>query len=484
MTLADKVFKGSFLITIGEVSGQACSLLRNILLARLLSKADFGVAALLGMTVTIFELGGRLSIEHCIVQSKSGEQDRFLAVAHFIQATLGVASGLLLLIFAEPMAAFFKVPDAAWALKVLAVLPVLKGFNHLAVFRMTRELRFGPVVFIDVVPQIIITIAAWPLALIWNSYVVLVWLLVARQAGMMIASFAVADTPYRWAYDGSIFRAILTFGWPMMLNGVLLFAIMQGDRFAVGVAYSVVELGPYAIAGSVVLLPAAMLLKLSGNILLPVLSSAQGNDTLFRERFSNTAQLLALFSGGYALIMVVSGGPIVGVIFGPKYSDVGHLVAWLAVAQAMRLLRNLPTIAAMAKGDSKNLMISNFFRLSGLAIAFPVAATGASLTIIAACGAVGESIALAASLVRFSKVHQMPFRTYASPFGLAVIFIAVSLGLASSGLAEFASWAAVVVALLLAGVFVVLHLTLFSASRRLLAPRLPAFLQSWARSAV
>ena len=98
MTLAKKIFKGSIIITSGEVIAQVCSLLRNVILARVLTKADFGVAAILGMTISIFEIGGRLSIEYCLIQSKDGDQPKFMAVAHFIQAALGLISSLLIFV--------------------------------------------------------------------------------------------------------------------------------------------------------------------------------------------------------------------------------------------------------------------------------------------------------------------------------------------------------------------------------------------------
>lgn len=481
MTLAKKIFKGSIIITSGEVIAQVCSLLRNVILARVLTKADFGVAAILGMTISIFEIGGRLSIEYCLIQSKDGDQPKFMAVAHFIQAALGLISSLLIFVTAHPMAAYFKVPEAAWALQLLAVIPLLRSLGHLDLYRMTRELRFGPGVLSDIVPQLVITIAVWPLTLIWKSYVVLVWLLLVKQLASTVSSHFMAKRPYEWAYDREICLSILKFGWPMLINGLLLFGIMQGDRFAIGIKYTVTELGVYAVAGSLTLVPAATLLRLSGSILLPLLSSARDDAVQFVRTQATTAQILGLFASAYAVFMILAGGPLVRLIFGDKYSDAAALTAWLGFSQALRLLRNVPTIAAMAKGDTKNLMYSNLCRLTGLALAFPLAMAGVSLVTIASCSAVGELVAIIGSFWRFSRMHHIPANTVLPSFLLAAVFIGLSAGLFMLGLPNMTMWIPLLTTTLLVGAIAVAYLALFGESRRLLlsklAPKIPFLLR-------
>lgn len=478
MSIAQKAIKGSVLIALGETTGQVCSLIRNVLLARVLTKEDFGIAALLGMTVTMFELGGRLSIEHCVVQSPQGDDSRFLGAAHFLQASLGAFSGLLILVFAPAAAALFKVPDAVWALQLLSVLPVLKGLTHFGVFQMTRTLNFRPFVLIDAIPQLVITALAVPLVYFWKSYAVLVWLLIIKQLAATAGSFVLARSAYRWAFDRAAMVTILRFGWPMLFNGVLLFAIMQGDRFAIGVGYSATELGPYAIAGSISLLPAAMLLKLSGNILLPVMSAIQNDQKTFVVRVRETAEVLSLFSGAYALLMILAGESLVGLIFGPHYADVGSLVLWLALAQAIRLLRNTSTIAAMARGDTQNLLFSNLLRLIGVGLAFPLAAMGASLSAIAACGAIGEAIALVGSFIRLSRKHQIPVSVCLAPFGLATAFILISALLSIMPAVQHHAWLSLPLALAVGAFFLVLHFFRFASTKRLLSQTLPAYLHA------
>ena len=155
---------------------------------------------------------------------------------------------------------------------------------------MTRQMRFGPSVFVDAVPQVLITIAAWPLARVWPSYAVLVWLLLTRQMASTLASHLVAESWYGWHVNWKAIREILSFGWPMLVTGLLTFALVQGDRFALGIAYPTSELAVYTVAASVVLLPALTMRRLAGYILLPILSACQDDPVQFRRRASEAAQ--------------------------------------------------------------------------------------------------------------------------------------------------------------------------------------------------
>ncbi len=202
---------------------------------------------------------------------------------------------------------------------------------------------------------------------------------------------------------------------------------------------------------------------------------------------TTTSEILSLFSGVYAIVMVLAGGPLVTLIFGAKYTDSGALTAWLGLAQALRLLRGIPTVGAMAKGDSQNLMFSNFLRLSGTALAFLLAMAGGSLATIASCAAIGEAAALVGSFWRFTHNHSVPVSTYLPAFSLAAVFIAVSAVLAHSGLDGMKPWIPLSVTALLILIFVGLYLLFFNDCRRLLLDRighlLPGKLRPAARTA-
>jgi len=477
MSLAKKIAKGTSVIACSEVITQGCILLRNIILARALTKADFGVAAMIGMTVSLMEIGGRLSIENLVVQSREGDQPRFVAVAHAVRALLGLVSGLLILLAAAPIAVLFKVPDAAWAFRAIALVPIINSLSSLDVYRMRREMRFGPGVLIEIIPQMIITLAVWPMTRIWHDYSVIVWLLLIRQVASTAASHLVAERHYRWSYQESAIKSIFDFGWPMMINGLLLFCIMQGDRFVVGIGFSAADLGSYAIAGTLALLPSATLLNIFGSLLLPLLAETRDNFTLYLKRVERSFEMLSLCSSIYAVVLIVAGEALVTLIFGAKYKDAGAITAWFGLAQALRLLRSVPITAAVAKGDTKNLMWSNLYRLMGFFAAVPAAFMGASLSMIAACAVLGEAVASVGSFWHFYRRQVVPLNIFIRSWLLAAVIIGMSGLLILFGITTITSWMPFVVSSIMIFFAIAVYLFFFKELRAVVVSKLiPALL--------
>src|ERR1035438_7228483 len=103
MHIYRKTLKGTSFLSASEVVSQGCGLVRNIILARHLTKADFGMATLLGMVLTLFELSGKLALSQQVIQSKHGDEPGFVASVQFTQFVAGTFSALLILMASWPL---------------------------------------------------------------------------------------------------------------------------------------------------------------------------------------------------------------------------------------------------------------------------------------------------------------------------------------------------------------------------------------------
>ena len=91
--------------------------------------------------------------------------------------------------------------------------------------------------------------------------------------------------------------------------------------------------------------------------------------------------------------LIVGGGWLVGAIYGGDYESSGALIGWFAAAQAIRMARFAPTMAAMAYSDTANGMFANLIRFSALLLSLAVILHGGSLKWIAAGNFGGEPCA-------------------------------------------------------------------------------------------
>jgi acetyltransferase-like isoleucine patch superfamily enzyme/O-antigen/teichoic acid export membrane protein len=404
-----------------------------------------------------------LAIESFLVQAKDGDDPRFEDTAHLVQAIRGVVNAALTFALAGPVAGLLGVPDATWAFRWLAAIPLVRGFAHLDMFRVHREMRFGPAVVVEVVSSIAITLAAWPLASWLRSYSAMLWILVAQAALYAIVSHVVAERRYRFAWVDAYARRSFSFGWPLLLNGLLMFVIFQGDLFVIGSAgrlfgwdgYPLQDIGVYAAAFSLTLAPALLVSRVFSSLLLPILSQAQTQPREFGRAYELAALVLSLVGGALALPFVVGGGWLVSLVFGADFAGASEFVGVLAAMQALRVIRVAPTLAAMARGDTQNSLVSNAVRTLALAGVLAVAAAGGSFLWIAAAGLAGEALALAACIVRLRQRHGLAIAFCLTPalVAAAAIAAAFAIGERQGGAAVF--WATALVASLVAGMLAV-----------------------------
>jgi O-antigen/teichoic acid export membrane protein len=468
MKLKAKVVKGGLHLSMGQVAMQASSFIRNIILARLISPADFGIAAIFGMSLQMIEVLSNVATEMLLVQAPDGDDERLQGTAQLIRAARGVGNGLIIFTLAWPLAKLFGVPQATWAFRCLALVPLSRGLFHLDMSRLQRHMRFAPSAISDAGSSWFATIVIVPLAFYLRDYSAMLWALVIQVAGASIASHLLAERRYSWSWDRAHWRRMVSFGWPLMINGILMLGIFEGDRLIIGSSrrlfpmssFSLTDLGVYSAAFSLTMAPTLFIANISASLFLPLLSTVQEIASQFQRRYVACLEAVSLAASVISILFITAGGTLVRMIYGPRYAGAAAVIGWLGAMWALRIVRVAPTLAAMALGDTKNTMIANFARslaLIGMAIA---AATGMGLVWIAISGFAGEALALTASVWRLQRVNSITPRLFAKPMTVVSLGMAVSFAaawwLSSTPIGAFAAWFGCTV-LTVATMFAVFH---------------------------
>jgi O-antigen/teichoic acid export membrane protein len=345
----------------------------------------------------------------------------------------------MIFLVGRPIANLFGEPQARWAFELLALVPLVRGLFHLDTARLQREMNFRPAVIVDVGSQLLATAAAVPLAVWLRDYTAMLWVLILQAASATVISHIVAERAYGWSWEKSYARRIISFGWPLLINGMLLFVILDGDRVIIGSAHKLFahsgltlsDLGVWSVAFALTMAPTFFIANVSNSLFLPPLSRVQHERGEFERRHSEFAQSVALVGVTVSVPLIVAGGPLVVAIYGGRYVEAGTFTGWLAAMWALRMVRQAPTIAAMALGDTRNAMWSNVARTVALAGVLVSAATGRGVVWIAISGLIGEVLALAVCLWRLDLRHAIPASICVRPFA------ALAAGMLAAGLVSW-----------------------------------------------
>ena len=215
----------------------------------------------------------------------------------------------------------------------------------------------------------------------------------------------------------------------------------------VGAFLSLNELADYSLAFSLVSIPWFIFGQVGSSIMLPIMSRAQDDPVKFCQRYRICVEYAGVSAVVLTLPLIVVGEQIVTLLYGSKYAGTGVLMALLGAASALRFLRFVPSIAAMARADTINQLHSNVWRGLSLPLATAVALMGGRVALIAACALLAELIASAVSLLRLHRCQGVPLRNTAGAAVYVLSFLGAGFALVWLGTSQFGYWYAVAVML-------------------------------------
>lgn len=450
-----RLVSGGVWLSAGNGFAAILGFLRNIAIARLVSVEDFGVVVLLALTLSALETISNLAIDRLLVQAPDGNDEHLQATAHAIQVVRGVIGGVVVFTTAALIALLFKIPHAAWAFQALALAPVIRSIAHLDSIRVQRELHFQPTFWVLTLPPLLSLVLAIPLAYWLRDYSAIVWATLGQSLAHTAATHLLAERPYRWAWDRAVATRILSFGWPLLANGLLMFVIFQGDKALVAVAFNTETVGWYGAAFMLSMAPAMMITSVMQSLLLPLLSRAQNLPDEFSRRYEQTVQ--ACLGAGLllAVLFCVLGPQLLTAFFGESFRPGADVVVLLGLAQGIRVAKAGQFVCSVALAYTKDPLFGNLARGAAFMVAIWLVGIGFGPLAVAAVGVLGE---IAAYIIAATLLVRRGYPTASWHFPQLVVFLmltaaSVALGMLLkeffSALAHFVlaiAWMTVVVA--------------------------------------
>ena len=393
------MLKSVFLILSGNMFVSLILLVRNLLVARLISVENYGIAATFAISMAIVEMMTALGIQQLMIQDKDGNEPRLQAALQGFHSLRSLFTGALLFFLAYPIARFLGTEEIAWAYQLLALVPVMNGFYHFDPYRLQRKMVYLPSIINSFVPALISVLLIMPLFALYGDYRVMLYAIIAQAAVGLITSHLTAERPYRFAFDASIMGRVLRFGWPLLINNILLFAVFHGEKLIVGRELGMKELAILAMGLTLTLTPSQVMATTTQTFFLPQLSATKADKVPFEHLALVTLQASLL--NGLLLVtgVVFFGAQIIDLLLGEKYHALIPYLTWLAIMQAARVFKAGSAVVAVAQGKTENAMVGNIFRVLSLPISWYVLSTGGDLQSVIWIATAAECAGYSMSLI-------------------------------------------------------------------------------------
>lgn len=331
--------KGALALAIGRPITAVVSFLGTVLLARLLSPAEFGVVGMVQVFLRFAEVFREMGLGTVAVQRED--------LSHQKQSTLfwinAGATGTLGLLFAGSgplLARFYDEPLVA-PLSMLAGLAfALQGFavQHQAVLR--RTFRMGTMVSV----QAVALVAGLGSAVLFARAGAGAYAIIARnlvEAAVILGGF--------WYFSGfrpgrpgplKALGSELRFGVNLTLANVMTYFSRQGDNLIVGKFFGPTALGLYSKAYEVMLLPLNQVTRPLSSIALAALSRLTTEPEQYARAYFRMVDKAMLLTAPMGAVCLGAPELVVRVLLGPGWEGAAPMLRALGIVMLIQPLTN------------------------------------------------------------------------------------------------------------------------------------------------
>lgn len=362
--LASKAMRGGALTLISFGGSQVLRLASNLILTRLLFPEAFGLMALVYVFMQGLNNFSDVGITPAIMQSKRGDDPKFLDTAWTIQIARGFILWMVTFVLAAPAAHFFDAPLLTQLLPAIGITLLIAAFNPTRLDTANRHLNFGRLTIIELVTQVCALIVAIIAAYILQS----VWALVisgilGAVVQLILLTRFLPGHRNRLAWDKTASVELINFGKWVFLSTAVGFFLSQGDKIILGKYLQIETLGIYNIGFFLASFPLLLGGTVTRRILIPIYrerppKGSRSNFLKLRKmRILLSIVLLAALS-----VVALWSGPIIELLYDPRYRLAGGILVMIACAQLPQVIVLTYDQAALATGDTRRFFVLTLAR--------------------------------------------------------------------------------------------------------------------------
>ena len=325
----------------------------HLILARLLTPFDFGVAAAAEFFMTLASRLTNFGFNQALVRIKDLRREHCAAV--FVASLmLGGVAYAILASTAGLIAAFFREPEIARMLPIAALTFVIVPFGTVSSALMTRDMRFKRTAVTDWLSTL--GRAASTLAFAWAGYGY--WSLVYGhlvEAVIGTVSKLLYGTWYPSVrFSKAALRELLSFATGIFFKRTLDYSAKNLDNLVVGRIMGVVALGFYDRAFRAMDLALARINTGGPMVSFRVFALIQDQPERFRKAYLKVVLGASLLTYPVLLGLAALGPDLIPVLYGQRWNPVVIPFQILCVAGILKVMNEYAGIAVQAFGKIWN----------------------------------------------------------------------------------------------------------------------------------
>jgi O-antigen/teichoic acid export membrane protein len=342
-----KSVRGGAITLVSQGASVLIALASTVVLARLLSPADYGLMAMVAVVTSFAGLFGDLGLSSAAIQqptlSRAQQSNLF-----WVNAAVGLALTAVVASSAPLVSRFYRKHEVLWITVAMSTTFFINSLGSQSGAFLVREMRFGRRAVSSVSGGIVTLLVGVVLALGGFRYWSLVGGEIAGAATTTALRFALSRFRPGWPTRGTGLKRMLAFGANITGFNLVNYFQRNLDNLLIGRYWGAGPLGIYSRAYSMLMFPIQNVRGPINAVAFPALSRLQNETAAYRTYYLRVTSLLAALSMPLTAYLYVASAPLIEVVLGRQWLSVAPVFSYLALA----------AFTQPASGFSGSLMLS------------------------------------------------------------------------------------------------------------------------------
>lgn len=343
-----------------DVIQQVLQIVFTIILARLLTKADFGLLATAMVINRFFVALVNIGFGGAIIRSTDVTKKQISAI-FYVQLILNFTLSVVVYFLAQPIAGFFEEIELVRLIEVTAWIILLQTFQFPTIL-LRKNMQFKSFSIIEISSMLIANTIAIIMAFTGYGIWSLVLRLFIQKFCFIIGTwFAAKWKPTKPDFKG--LKPILNFGFNMLGSNLLSYFSENLIAIIISKFLGKEVMGLFNIAYNLAIVPASKIKSVLLSVLTPGFSKIQLNIVSFTN--NNRKVLLYLSLSFVPLMFLISGMSenIILFMYGDKWIEAGYMLMILAIVGMMKGVIHLLRSSILVKGKAYIILYATIIEL-------------------------------------------------------------------------------------------------------------------------
>ncbi|MDR6157746.1 teichuronic acid exporter [Chryseobacterium sp. SLBN-27] len=422
--LKSQTFTSLFWVSVEKFGYSGVYFISTIVLARLLTPADFGLIGVLAIFISFSQMIVESGLGGALVKKKHAVKEDFNTIFTFNLACSCIL--YVILFFAAPfIAEFYKNPQLTILTRVVALNIIISGFCLTQKVHLIRDLKFKKQTIISIAALFISILISISLA----YYGFGVWALISQQLSynvfFCVFIFKVVKYNPKIEFHKKSFNELYGFGSKIFASSLLIVIFNEGVSSLIAKIYSLLITGFYYQAKKLVDFPINIFRALGDSIVFPLLSKISDQKE-FENKSSLLMKLILIISFPLFIILFEFSDEVVFIVLGKQWTKSAEMLNILCLSSVGLIIDTVSRNILKSTGNGNAILQSEVLKkIVGIIIV--VAAINFNLKIFLFSIVIANLLGCIINMIYVNKITSYKLKKQIKDI-LPVIFIAIISG--------------------------------------------------------